>query len=318
MPIVEKYTYLGFTHGRRFIDFVSMAEKHKSKANATLTHLESVGSGWPELLKLQIFKTFVRPIWEYGAAMMFQASKSATHLLEKLQETQDRALKWIINFGGNCPTKIGGLLGIPKVHDRFNALSANFVLHFRSSPPDSASYLFAKELDKLRVWSDAYMLPHLSRNCLFVEISTRAADRDVSFAHELKRYQIERACELSKLAKCVSKKARHPTGYDRVIRITDTPTRREAIRWRVGGSFINRRCGLNQFDTSHNFSRKCIYFLDCKLWRSLQIPMVSPWTAPLNAPLSFNHLDILLNVGLFDDFMNSTKRLSEILGGRRD
>jgi hypothetical protein len=62
------------------------------KAEKTLNFVLRQGRLWPEGTKLALYKSFIRPVMDWGAQLWFHVGPT----IDLLEVTQDRAWKWII------------------------------------------------------------------------------------------------------------------------------------------------------------------------------------------------------------------------------
>ena len=125
---VLTYTYLGFPHTDSGIHWKSHLNSSTKKSKAILDGLQYYKDLWPEYIKLNIFRIYIRPIMEHAACLAFywmdpsitDKFKNEKYIMDNTNDyrevqlyyevTRD-ALHWIINH--RRTTTAACLLGIP-------------------------------------------------------------------------------------------------------------------------------------------------------------------------------------------------------------
>ena len=303
VPFVQSYRYLGFPHAFSGIDFKTHVLECAEKAKKTLNFCNNVDTGWPEWMKLAIFKCFIRPRMEYGAQLIgaFINEKNESIIdLSKPKEVQDAALKWILPYSPS-PLSTAGILAVPEVVTRCRALSALFALHIRYMAEDHPIHPFLAQVIGAGPWAPGLILPRAARPKLLEKHEREMDPRDkrVSVATFIKRWVIAELESRSKVACYVSRSSRVKTyGPDKTIYWKDAKTRSLALQWRVGSFGHHRLCPVphegERAQRGQTFRRTCIqYCLMAHPDATAQMPRRGK---PKKPPDYFNIVDHVLNL----------------------
>jgi hypothetical protein len=125
----------------RGIDFPTWLSHLHHQASATFTTVRNHTFAWPQWARFFIFRTFIRPKWEFGAPLISAYLRSNRRLeaFDQLVTLEEDCIRWI--YGLDHKTKVTithyNGLGISKLETRFQELAASFFLHL--------SRLFANE-----------------------------------------------------------------------------------------------------------------------------------------------------------------------------
>ena len=99
LPRAEEYTYLGATHRADGVDWRSTFTKSTAKQSRLLTSLSD--RNWHPRTRLIIYRTFIRPITEYTAALTWiwagKNLSSRSDLIKLMETSHQTAMKWIYN-----------------------------------------------------------------------------------------------------------------------------------------------------------------------------------------------------------------------------
>lgn len=136
LPQVPDFVYLGVPFNMRSIDNKLLTTQRAKGTLATMATLHRMGanrSGFSLLLSSRLYKTFVRPKFEYGLAISTM-SKADLKIIEKLQ---DRCLRLMV---GGHPTSSTAALklitNIPSVSWRIDVLITKFCIRTSYLPED--------------------------------------------------------------------------------------------------------------------------------------------------------------------------------------
>src|SRR5262249_45133061 len=123
LPMVETYRYLGLPHARRGIDWSSHLLTVTAKASSCLAATVARSAHWPTYARLVIYRTFLRPLVEYGMPALFHAlpwpMQRSCHPApwKPLVEFHNKAMSWITGVP-NRYAAASALLGLPSPRDR--------------------------------------------------------------------------------------------------------------------------------------------------------------------------------------------------------
>ena len=126
LPSTEKATYLGYPFTPAGINFVTLCEERTRTARGVAMAMRPLGmnvTGWAPAASALIYKSFVRPIMEYGVDIKFPTPG----LLLKYQKAQNLALRAILSAPPHTSANaMHRILGIPLFRDRAQALNFQF------------------------------------------------------------------------------------------------------------------------------------------------------------------------------------------------
>lgn len=108
LPLVESFVYLGFTFTSQGIDWKDHFGRLGGKAMAVTAMLAEAGLKGRTIGPvdaLRVFKTFIRPILEYGLAICPQKN------MANVVKLYNRAIRWISSIGKYACADVFGLFG---------------------------------------------------------------------------------------------------------------------------------------------------------------------------------------------------------------
>jgi hypothetical protein len=99
IPKAPEYKYLGAIHRAKGVDWKQTYTRATAKQSRLLTTL--LDKNWHPKVRLIIFRTFLRPINEYTAALTWlwakKSPESRSDLLKLMKQSHENAIKWIFN-----------------------------------------------------------------------------------------------------------------------------------------------------------------------------------------------------------------------------
>lgn len=141
----ETYSYLGFPISKSGIQFEGLVRNGRKKGRGILLTILEGSRRWPQWIKRHVFISFVRPTWEYGAALVDAVWKGGQVKglnleMEKLKELQDDCVRWIFGWEiedgkGKSKRNTGNVtllyhtLGLETIDERFSFLRSTFEKH---------------------------------------------------------------------------------------------------------------------------------------------------------------------------------------------
>ena len=133
LPSAEKATYLGYPFTQLGVDFAALCRERCGKAKAVIATLQPMGmnaTGWAPAAAAQVYKTFVRPVMEYG----IELQEPTPRLLKIYQQTQNLALRSILSATQKTSTAaLHRLLQIPLMKDRCKEINFLGACRFHNS-----------------------------------------------------------------------------------------------------------------------------------------------------------------------------------------
>lgn len=189
IPNVSMYKYLGFPHTMKGIDWTSHVKTVMTRTQRFLSSLAISGltRQWPEWARLSVYKSFIRPILEYGAPVIsqqFDANPNNNNLWiphqinswkrrkrkkktlpslnvsapvvhdhspmppwKDIEAIQDTALSWIFQCSPFCLPVLRSMTALGTLRHRFHELAARFTYHLEMSHVDSPIHAFILQKD---------------------------------------------------------------------------------------------------------------------------------------------------------------------------
>lgn len=138
LPALPTYDYLGLPWTPRGFDLLSYIDSRCSSALGHLRALNVDGRFWPPLVRLLIYKVFVRSTLDYALPLLHfidpdPISPSFLHLAN----VQRAACDWILGLPASHANRQAiseALLGLPPINDRARVLASSFALSLDLSP----------------------------------------------------------------------------------------------------------------------------------------------------------------------------------------
>lgn len=137
LPVESNSKYLGVTFDKNGIDWATHFQSRSNKAKKLILMLQNFGmniTGIAPAASIKLYKAFIRPVIEYGAALRILPQK----ITESLQKTQNMALRTILS--GNRSTSINAmhkLLLVEKFAHRNAILNISFIGRLHNSTDGS-------------------------------------------------------------------------------------------------------------------------------------------------------------------------------------
>jgi hypothetical protein len=127
LEVKEKHTYVGVVISGKGVDWTASMKPRLESARNRIHWLAAKGmnlSGWRVVMSIAIFKSFIRPLWEYGMGLTILPEC----VLNAIQAVQNTALRRILSCGKSTSIyMLHSLLGIEFVKDRNNKLNAEYM-----------------------------------------------------------------------------------------------------------------------------------------------------------------------------------------------
>lgn len=232
LPQVHDFVYLGVPFNMRGIDnklLTTQRAKGTIAAMATLHRMGANRSGFSLLLSSRLYKTFVRPKFEYGLAI----SSLSTADLKTIEKLQDRCLRLMV---GGHPTSSTAALKLitntPSVSWRIDVLITKFCIRTSYLPNDC----LLKLLETLMP-TRSRLSCQLKKNRLLLSLPSDYASLGSSALNKLFKLdrQILHDTNMQNDPLVLSKACRPILSVDPILYIPATRTdRSRLIRWRMG------------------------------------------------------------------------------------
>lgn len=146
IPVVSVYKYLGFPHRQKGIDWKQHMHTNVDKATKVLKFMRSKGDHWLEVIRLILYKTYIRPLCEYGAAAMYHCQAADPQCIDfaALTTLNNDACEWIVGVRQRAAA-VRSVCGIPDVRDRLYALAVRFREHVRNANAANPALIMARK-----------------------------------------------------------------------------------------------------------------------------------------------------------------------------
>lgn len=310
IPRVSSYKYLGLIfleNGN--IDIIDHLSRKRKQAVAIIESLSKDISTkiWPECIKLNIYKIFVRSLFEYAAPLIIAYietrnpghKKILNKSIAELEGCQKEAIRWIFSTKKSYRILLS-LSGLAPVSNRLNDLLTQFSCQLKninnSSPLAQviASNCISPMLQKI---VSALPSPSVSINDV-IKINNRK--------------KIEHLSTICLLAKYIPRTARSKSGYEKCLTIPNPNLRNAAIRWRANHYGQNNSCAKCEV----KFKRT--HVTDCPTFSKEYLTLVGPlgleqFKKQKEIYENFTILDHILNQGDYPLFEKLIKKLDQQL-----
>jgi hypothetical protein len=248
IPTTSRYKYLGFIHSVNGLEIQEHVDSMTRKADSLLQQLERQGRQWAEGVKLAVYKTFVRPILDWGAQLWYHNLPN----IEALEAIQKRALKWIMPFSVHASIT-ASVVAIPPLLVRAEGLAVSFVGHCAVMPEDHPLRRL-KPLLGQGPWPNSCLSPRILKSPLRDRLLEDDGTPQIPLSTKVRMWLLDKCMELAKAGKYMSSRSRaRRLGTDRTVYWKDREARQLALRWRVGSFGCRLQC-----PRGHGFNRGCI------------------------------------------------------------
>lgn len=268
IPRVSEFVYLGIPFREKGISgsaLIKLRTQGTMTAMAMLNKLGAHRSGFSLLLSSKLYRTFIRPKFEYGLAI----TKLLKTDLTALNRLQDRCLRLLIGGSATSSTTVlRRLINLPDMTWRRDVLITKYCLRLRTLPSNCLLRLLHPALTTNRT-----MGRYLQQNRLFTSLPTPPPLTTAALARFLlqDRQQLLASTLLS--SKQVLANACRPIlGIDPILFLPATRTdRNRLLRWRLGWlPGKPQDCVCNRDHTSRrHFDNKECDAIPTSLWDDL-------------------------------------------------
>lgn len=138
LPRSDSFVYLGCPFAKDGIDWEGHFKRMGAKALTAADSLNQSGvngRGLGVSVALSVFRTFIRPVLEYGLALCPQGK------IEKLKPSYGRTLSWLSSSGKGASPDVIGLFGaLEPLHARWERLNYRFINRVAELPTRSGVF----------------------------------------------------------------------------------------------------------------------------------------------------------------------------------
>lgn len=288
IPQVDEFVYLGIPFLKSGISGTAMAKLRTPGTIAAMSTLHKMGahrSGFSLLLSSKLYKTFIRPKFEYGLAIAHLFKKDLA-LFEKIQ---DKCLRLIVGGHPTSSTQVLKIItNLPSVAWRVDALVTKYCLRVRHLPKNCLLVCLQDTMS-----SRTRLNSSLKKNTLYTSLPEYAAEsRDglLSYLNEARQTRLDTF--FSSTSQVLAKACRPELGLDPIVFLPATRTdRSRLIRWRMGWLPGNpHECLCTQDHTSRrHFNKYDCPAIPTDIWDAL--PHAPPGVHPIDNAISMLPLD---------------------------
>lgn len=132
VPYVQSYKYLGFPMTVRGIDFKMHLHTRMTATVRWASFLRMEAEGWGVAHRLRIYQTFLAPMFEYGAPLVWAwvkggvGKQNETEFIKTSRPLFKELLGWIAGSISKRTLVISNLCGLVSLQDRFAYLRSSF------------------------------------------------------------------------------------------------------------------------------------------------------------------------------------------------
>ena len=334
VPQPESYKYLGIPCSASGLEWKKFIDNATTKADGLLRQLSDVGGNWSPFVKLSIYKTFVRPLTDYGLAIIPSCSDEiVNYALQKLNESHDRALQWSFGtFRASLNRRLlESMTAIAHPSRRMAELAARFSDHIGSASVENPITIqVAAMSNKLQfhklIWRCARTHPLRQRYSR--EVSSIPQDLRPTFSEWLRTDRIkwiDSQTPISILSRYIrGPSCRRGASQTDACLSLDRHTQLVAVLWRRNRLFVNPTCTICMQSLNRGHLQNCPSLNNCHAFaEEKKQPLSSDELASIlkaeNDKLrregisqpTFNALDFFLNERRWRSFRFWVRRVSD-------
>jgi hypothetical protein len=237
IPVVQYYRYLGVPLCPTGPDPVQLLDdNHRKALGAFLGIKDSLTSQtWPPAIKINIYKMYIRSVFEHGAPLVMLLKKQRIHCkaitarIKLLQKLQNECLQWA--FEKRCSKMaLESMAAIAPVALRFQELTARFRLHLEKCSDGNPikHWLTSRNASVLLKAAGQYPVPD---DKLVDTINTLYREKALIYQakHSIMARYIWPTCRLE-------------NGMDACLMLKSKNTRSLAIAWRCNTFGMHQTC----------------------------------------------------------------------------
>jgi Reverse transcriptase (RNA-dependent DNA polymerase) len=305
IPMVDTYPYLGIPLSISGVSPMALIDGNITRATAALALVKNslASRSWPPATKINVYKTYIRSVFEYAAPILVALKglglhkREITRGIKQMSNLQHDAVKWAFGTKRAVHT-LESMAGLLSIRFRFKELTSRLRLHLAALP----------EINPLRFW-----IGHPLQTGIGWYISSYyvPTDRKVStIVSHYRELSFEAAAIKNRMAHYIAPEARLPNGMDATVCIQNAKARRKATSWRVNTFGVYGFCST----CNERFTRRHVSCLQLR-FRNQIVTEFNQEKASGKFRIGYSLLDHLLNKKLFTLFgMAATGLLSESRG----
>ena len=325
------YKYLGVPHGKKGVLWELHVSTAAEKQERFLAAIAKRAESWSTFARLTIWKTFARPIVEYGIApaLCFAQSprrkkKDAT-ILPLVKKSHQAGVAFVVNQNG-FKSIMGNITGLGEFEHRVEFLKASLAWQISRFTTANPFYTF---LGPPRLRDDSRYIADLCReSTLVTEFKAEKPDSTI-WKNAWKPWHTKRLLKyyestVSSLDKYIHPKCRLTrTLVDQCI-YQPRKDAHNSILWRINYAFARQKCKCGEKFNRRHVTHCNLLDSDAKCQRALQSEQYSKFNQRVNQlfqavkylagkPIHYSLLDFALDVKDYDLFSHCFSLLEAIL-----
>ena len=322
IPIVTTFKFLGVPFDSRGALWLTHFCSLKRKTETFLKSLDS--NAWSYRARLVIFKTFIRPLFEYCLSLVYLWAKlDAARLKEFLgcyKQLMQQCLQFVFITHRSLDL-LHSLSGLGSLTFRLEYLISGLSRHIDAA--SASNPLLALISSTLSANTHQFLLPLVKKAPLYLEFKQfNQAQQSSRFKTTYRSWALQQRAESMNHVKSQSKLLWY--AYDRLINndLSDCVFRfpqdliKSAMQWRLGVLWINRKCVCGK-SVNRRHITECI-LIDSPVAVSIKRQQFfRDSVTSLRASLTTEHfsvLDAALNVNHSSSFRQLTSYIESKLG----
>ncbi len=261
----SEYKYLGIVFGSHGVKFAATRDSRLANGAKILKFCQRFQSAWSLPAKLAIFKSFIRPAFEYGGVLGYKFYLHSEHLnafIQPYESFANQCISWISNMNPRFNNTCRMVMALPSMSRRFEYLSTRLAESLTYAHSDNPIHIF-KSLASTTFWIK-YLSKILWIDDLFSkykrEQQALPEDDRISLSRYLKKLALEHLkSEIPQLSKYISRHSRTSSnlGCDYSILLPNETLRTFCLRWRVNSFCLSKLCTCGENLTRGHIAR-CI------------------------------------------------------------
>ena len=311
LQTTSQYKYLGAIHRANGIDFKTTYE---TAANKQLKFISALTyNNWHPKIRLIIYRTFIRPISEYIAALTWiwahRDQPRRSNIIKLMESTHKTAIKWIFNRQQHLKI-MDYLSGLGPFHHRIECLKASLANSLSTMEPTNP--LLAAKQTYLLSTSKNFILPYCFKSTYRTEFQKMKQMKPISFKTWTAKKLISLSKNDARSSALISYLGSYHTTQMKPLFNLDQKSFFDILAWRTNSCFSNSTCTCgSSFRRSHIdcvLQNDAIYneILESPAY-TISLSIISSTAAP-----NYSVLDFLLNEHKINTYLSllSTLRLS--------
>jgi len=326
LPKVSRYKYLGLPHHLRGIAWEDHLQVGIRRARQHLSSIYDASQSWPPWIRLSIYRTFIRPQYEYALAAIYHVlGLQERDAYQDALTFHDSCLAWIIGVR-NRNALARTLTGLPSLWDRMYALAVGFHKHLKNMHSDNPASSVLIWYQVHIPWPSTSLLPRAALDSLLRQLPhllPQPPRTSVTIGEQIRAFQLLQLSANSGLASYILPSCRRSSafwhtsrtvGADWCLFLRDDHVRQHALMWRCNTFGLHRQCGCGEFFNRRHVSACKLLenapFISAQQFATLASDLVQ---YPFLSSSTYCILDSLLNHRHYHTFEDSINHLVTLL-----